>query len=462
MAVRGQAAVLAIAGTAALCLVVAPAASAAVCPTTVDASAFASKAKLRALVTKEMGFGHRNLASASHKKLIDWVENQVQRIDGAFKLRSDPFRVWRWLPRTPARDRPGLDIERAGGLTVSRPRGTSQTIRVAGAVHWSKPTGRKGRGGRLVYLAPDQEITAENAAGRVVIRDFPDGSLPYAAFPVVGLYLTPDLASETGNYERPFINELHQELLAAGRAGAAGVVFAFDVPREQVRGYYDPHQGTLYRLPAVFVGDAEGTQLKALATQGRTARVAVRAKVDRGRTRNLIATLPGRSRERIVLSTNTDGNSWVQENGVAGILALARYYAQLPTRCRPRTLVLAFGSAHDALVREGTESTQPDWTGSTTRARLRSRSRSSTSARERYCRRRIPTAPGNVSGSPAGASRFYSPRATAMSCARPRSRRRSAAGSTGPRSCAASGPRPRASCRRSARWAVSATPSTGT
>ena len=85
----------------------------------------------------------------------------------------------------------------------------------------------------------------------MVIRDFPGGSLPYGAFGFVGLYITPDLASETGDYARPFINTLQDELLAAGAAGAAGVIFAFDVPRKQVRGYYDPHNGTLYSLPAV-------------------------------------------------------------------------------------------------------------------------------------------------------------------------------------------------------------------
>ena len=39
---------------------------------------------------------------------------------------------------------------------------------------------------------------------------------------------------------------------------------------------------------------------------------------------------------------NTDGTSWVPENGVIGMLAFARYYAKLPLRCRPRTLELVF------------------------------------------------------------------------------------------------------------------------
>jgi hypothetical protein len=324
------------------------------CPAVVSKGRFATAARLRRLVRRENRFGERYLASAAHKRTIDWIEDEVRAIRG-FRVRSDPFRVWRWLPRTKARGRPGLDLGRAGGLSVTRPGGSPERVPVAGAVRWSKPTGRNGgQSGQLVYLAPDQEITAQNSAGKVVIREFPGGSLPYGAFGAIGLYVTPDLASETGDYERPFINELHQELLAASAGGAAGVVFAFDVPRGQVHGYGDPHTGTIWRVPAVFVGGAEAGRLKSLAAAGGSARVVVRAKLDRARTRNLIATLPGRSRQLIVLGTNTDGQSWVQEDGVSGLIALARWYARLPLRCRPRTLQLSFASAHDTLVSDGT------------------------------------------------------------------------------------------------------------
>ena len=173
-----------------------------------------------------------------------------------------------------------------------------------------------------------------------------------AALPLLGIYSTPDLAGYA-DYIRPYLAPLHDELIAAGQAGAAGLVFAFDVPGKQVRGYYDPHVGTLYRVPAVFVGSAEAQRLKSLAAQGSSARVTVLAKVARKKTRNLIARLPGQSSEKIVLAANTDGNSWVQENGVIAMLAFARYYAKLPKRCRPRTLELVFSSAHDGFRNDG-------------------------------------------------------------------------------------------------------------
>ena len=303
------------------------------------------------MTAKFNSFGPRVLGSSAHNKAIAWLEKRARRI--GLSIRSQPFKPYGWFPRTHFKHGPGLDIGAAGGLSVTRPGGSSVSIPDAGAVHWSKPTAERGEGGPLVYLAPDQQITAANAAGRVVVRDFPIGSLPFGAVgPLLGLYLTPDLEGYT-EYTRPYLATLHEELIAAGQAGATGVVFAFDVPGKQVRGYYDPHVGTLYRVPAVFVGSAEATRLRALAAQGSSARVTVRARIARTRTRNLIARLPGKSSEKIVLAANTDGNSWVQEDGVIGMLAFARYYAKLPKRCHPRTLELVFSSAHDGYRDDG-------------------------------------------------------------------------------------------------------------
>jgi hypothetical protein len=342
------------AAVAGLCLAAAPAASAAVCPGTVDGSDFASRAELRELVTQENGFGHRFLGSKAHDRTIDWIKDEIRSIDEDFKVRTGPYEIWSWLPRTKATDGPGLDLSRAGGLSVIGADGSETELPVAGAVRFSQPTGKTGQTGELVYLPREQEITAANSAGNVIVRDFPANSLPLVGLQLIGEYITPDLASQTGNYERPFLHSLQQELLAASQAGAAGVIYAFDLPRGQIAGYGDPHEGTIYKVPAVYVGGDVAAQLKALAAQGgNSARVVVRAKVERDKTRNLIATLPGKSPERMAFFANTDGQSWVQENGVSGLIALARYYAELPLRCRPKTLEIAFTSAHDAVVVDG-------------------------------------------------------------------------------------------------------------
>jgi len=327
-------------------------AEAAPCPEAVNPAKLAGKRELRELTAQFNRFGPRILGSAAHNRAIAWLED---RAEGAgLEVDSTRFRPYAWLPKTHRKDGRGLDIGAAGAITVRKPGGSTVSVPDAGAVHWSKPTSDRGEGGPLVYLPPGEDITAANSAGKVVIRDFEPGSIPFGLLrPLLGLYVSPDLEGYT-DYIRPYLSpNLHEDQVDASAAGANGVIFAFDLPARDIRGYYDPHVGMLYRQPAVFVGRAQGEQLKALAADDASARISVRATVTRRKTRNLIATLPGKSAEKMVMVANTDGTSWVQENGVIGMLAFARYYAKLPLRCRPRTLELVFSSAHDGYRNDG-------------------------------------------------------------------------------------------------------------
>jgi hypothetical protein len=343
---------LAIAAGLALCLASAAVALAGGCPTTVDGAVFASEQELRDLTAEMASFGLRSTASKSNEKFIDRLKRHMRRIDG-MEIRTERIKLRRWQPLPKAEGMPGRDLAEAGELKLVQSDGSTEDVPVAGAVPYALPTSKSGSEGPLVYLPRDVPITPESAAGKVVLRDFPDVSIPYAGFRLLGLYITPDIQARTGPYERPYLAALHQELLDAGTAGAAGVVFAFHVPTEQVRGYFDPHNGTHYAVPAVFVGGDQEAALKAAAGTV-SAAVVVRARADKAATRNLIATLPGQGPERIVLAVNTDGHTWVQDNGTAGVVALARYVASLPIECRPRTFEFVFGGAHLHISREGT------------------------------------------------------------------------------------------------------------
>ncbi|MCP3805140.1 hypothetical protein NLX83_38335 [Allokutzneria sp. A3M-2-11 16] len=284
------------------------------CPDVVDERLFTSAKALRELNAKVASFGLRSTGSTAHERLVDWLEQRLRRTPGV-KTASQELRILRWRPR-------GGDLATAGSLTAA-----DRPVTVAGAIPYSLPATREGA---LATVPRTERITAANAGGKVVLRDFP--------------------AVDRGHTAEA---ELDRDLIDAGLAGAAGLVIAFDLPHEQVKGYWDPHTGTHYRVPGVFVGVDEAERLKRAA--GAPVKIAVNARIDPASTRTLIATLPGQSEERIVLGTNTDGNTWVQENGTVAMLALADYFARLPKRCRPRTLefVLATGHLHRSV--EGTE-----------------------------------------------------------------------------------------------------------
>jgi hypothetical protein len=288
------------------------------CPTVIDESAFTSENDLLRMNATIAGFGLRTTGSPAHRGLINWLERSVSRLPG-IRTSSRSFEIKRWQPLAG-------DLTVAGALTVLA--GGHQWIKVAGAIPYTRPA--LASSGQLTYVPSAEPITAANSAGKVVLRDFPPADRGYTVEPL-----------------------LNKDLLDAGTAGAKGIIIAFDFPREQVKGYYDPHTGTHYPVPGVFVGVDEAVRLKQLA--GSTASVSVLAHTDQAMTRSLIATLPGLGKERIVFDTNTDGNTWVQENGNAGLLALAGYFSRLPLKCRPRTIEFVFATGHLHRPAEGTE-----------------------------------------------------------------------------------------------------------
>jgi hypothetical protein len=322
------------------------------CTQTINAKAFASAAELRQLNATLAGFGLRSPGSASHNKVLAWLDREFRQIPG-MKVRSDYYTINRWQPLPLAKGMPGRDLARAGGLQIVGAAGALSTVPVAGALPFTLPTSSRGTSGRLVYIPTGQAITTANARGKVIVTPFPPAATAYALFRVVAHFLTPDFPS-SGDYARPYAAPIDPMLIAAGQAGAVGVVFVWNVPGAQVKGYWEPHSGTRFRVSGVYVGNEQASRLKQLAQQGATARIIVRAKWDTARTRNIIATLPGQTRSRIVINSHTDGVTWVQENGTAGALALARYFARLPRRCRYRDLQFALTSDHLGFRDDGT------------------------------------------------------------------------------------------------------------
>ncbi|CAN5597185.1 hypothetical protein BH10ACT1_BH10ACT1_17670 [soil metagenome] len=307
----------------------------------IDASTFASVEQLRSWCHRVGSVGLRGTGSPTHEDLIAWIEDELHRVPG-LAVRSESFDLLRWAPV------PEGDLERAATLSVD-----GSEVAVAGAVPYSLGTDAEGP---LRYLPPGVPITRENAAGAIVLRDFPDLPLPYDVLLSMADHISPDSEDLRGQvFDRPALADsiLHDELIAAGDAGAAGLLVAFDLPRDQVCGYFEPHKGCHYRVPAAYVGVDERDALRAGVAVGATAQLAVTATASAGTTRNLYATLHGRSAERIVIVSHTDGNTWVQENGIAALLAMAHFFAAIPADERHHTIEFAFTSAHLHISREG-------------------------------------------------------------------------------------------------------------
>jgi hypothetical protein len=320
---------------AALGLVAAPGtASAAACPTPTSTAlpGFASAATLQALNAKEASFGApRATGSPAQTGFVDWLDRQLKAVPGV-RVRSLQYPIDRWDA-----DRVALSV---GG----------EDIPVAGPVPYSPPTGAAGVTAPLVAIPPGEEITAANAAGRIVVRDLGPGSVPFAVFGSgalgLGGYDPGKLLTSGADYTRDFLTPVQPQLEAAQEAGAAGILFLRDLPHDQQRDFYAPYEGLVWKVPGAYLGADEAARVRAAVAAGASATLTIDARTTPVRTRTLIATIPGASQQRLAVDSHTDGTNAVEDNGPVAMLAMVRYLAKLPAACRPRTLQFAFVTGH--------------------------------------------------------------------------------------------------------------------
>lgn len=218
----------------------------------------------------------------------------------------------------------------------------------------AQPTGSGGVSAPLVAIPDEQQITAANAAGRIVVRPAPAGSVPNYDFflPVVSwlVYDPQNTIDPTQSFFGDFINYNARvaDLRDAAAAGAKGILFVKDLPRRQLSDHYEPYEGTPWRVPAVYLGADEGRQISDALASGAaaSARLVLHASYKQVETPTILATVPGQSPQQIVVDSHTDGTNAVEDNGPVAMVAMARYLAGLPSACRPRSVEFVFPTAH--------------------------------------------------------------------------------------------------------------------
>jgi hypothetical protein len=309
------------------------------CPVVPDPAALPTVAELRHSEEFLASLGARPTGSAAHDRYIAWIRQQLRTIPG-LRVHDLDYRIHRWTSQSAALT---LDVG-----------GQHQRVPIADAIPYSKPTGSDGVAAPLVYLDDSQPISHANASGRIVVRPAPAGSVPNYDFllPIVSweTYDPGHTIDPTQNFYGDFINYSPRvtDLRAAATAGAVGIIFVKDRPLRQIIGHYEPYEGEAWGVPGVFVGSDQGKQLRDAIASGKpaTAEISDVASFDDATTPSIEAVLPGRSAQRIVVDSHTDGTNAVEDNGPIAMIAMARYFAALPMACRPRTIQFAFSTAH--------------------------------------------------------------------------------------------------------------------
>lgn len=151
----------------------------------------------------------------------------------------------------------------------------------------------------------------------------------------------------------------------AKEGGAAGAVIVYDMAYERTKGLYTFPVPTLYNSPTLILSREDGAKVIEDAKAGRSATLRLEATLEPAQAYQLIAYLPGRDYgtpddQQIVLINHTDGPSITQDNGALGLLAIVKYFSNIPQEHRPRTLTIFLDCRHYIPGMEGAHS-EPSW-----------------------------------------------------------------------------------------------------
>lgn len=139
----------------------------------------------------------------------------------------------------------------------------------------------------------------------------------------------------------------------AREAGALGVICINGSPLESISYLFNSSiHGWKRRLPALSIRNSDGKFLKNLCIKSKVqVKLILDVKKEEGKSNIIIGTLPGKSDDIILVGTHTDSTftgAIDNASANAGLIALAKYFSEIPLNKRDKTIIFAGWSGHEA------------------------------------------------------------------------------------------------------------------
>ncbi|WP_086653426.1 hypothetical protein [Acetobacter malorum] len=309
-------------------------------------------------------FGPRLTGTPAHEASLAFLATELEKI--GLKAEETVHSITRWTPEH---------------VSLSGPDGP---IPVAAPYPYSGQTPAEGVSAELVWYdgKPHSFRKAQGKIAVILLKRIDLTRFLISLFMKRKNSLPDQSASFPARIKTPLLTGLMGVALdKARKAGVRGVICLFEgVSPPQLAGQVVPFTTPYADLPALWVSASERTRLKALATTGQKVTLTLKATVEPVQTRSLHAVLPGqRQDETLLITTHTDGPNACEENGAAGVLALAHYFSGLPLQARQRTLIFVLATGHFQIPQIGLKgdqatsawlaANQPLWDGKAGHAR---------------------------------------------------------------------------------------------
>jgi hypothetical protein len=281
--------------------------------------------------------GLRATGSPGHERYVDVLHDRLERV-GVGHVHFESATLQRWTPSAW-----GLDI--TDGSSAGK-------VDVAGYIPYSGSIPAGGVTAPLTFVPAGTTPDSGSLAGKVALFEVGIPNITFAVFMALGVpgrtYDPGKQMDPSAPYLRPFIGDFTSRLDSIQAGRPAAVVGILPIEKAEAAGSYFPYDGIIRATPGVYVAREAGATLRQLADTGASVRVALAAKVETVKTRNVIGLIPGRTNELVVLHSHTDGTNGVEDNGPDVIVAMAQYLARIPRRHLPRTIMVLLTSGHFA------------------------------------------------------------------------------------------------------------------
>nr|MDO8091297.1 M28 family peptidase [Candidatus Sigynarchaeota archaeon] len=268
------------------------------------------------------GFGYRIAGTLAAEKAEGYIYKKLKDA-GLQEVNLEPFSFNRWWVEKHelivlAKDNPAVPSD--------------QTVETF-PVYFSGSTEPKGITAEMVYAGYGTAADFE----KVDVKDkivLIDSKMILNFYPVFALFGSLNLAKQNG---------------------ALGLVVINGSPLDAVTYIFlgEGVEGWEERIPALSVNNDDGNYLKSLCTkQGKlTVKLVEKVRTETANSNIVVGTLPGKTDDIILIGTHTDSTftGAVDNAGAnAGLIALAKHYAQTPPDKRDKTMVFAGWTGHEA------------------------------------------------------------------------------------------------------------------
>jgi hypothetical protein len=278
--------------------------------------------------------GPKYTGNKAHTTYVDFLATEMKKL--GLTVTRDTYTLPMWEAK-----RWEINVAPATGKAFKAP--------VTSYFPYSGQTLQNGVTGELAYAGSNPSFKLDNLQEKIALIDFACDTRKYG-----------DEYANWGVYPSgaAFPSEVRPARGAVGdltkfqKAGALGVILAWtDISDANAADQYTPFSRPPQGIPGLYVGRDTGAKLKALASSGARVTIVLEATITPDTpTDTVIATLPGSTADEIIMvNTHTDGPNATEENGAIASIALAKYFAAIPTSKRRRTIVFPMTTGHFAL-----------------------------------------------------------------------------------------------------------------